>query len=74
LQDPEEKTGFLKSRAIRNIINKVWFKVTQRTKAEGIVLQGHYDPFPLVALAITLAAVSVSVGSNSHALLIAPTG
>jgi Domain of unknown function (DUF6532) len=58
LQNPDEKLGFLKGRIVRNIVNKVWFKVTQRSKAEAVGLQRYYDPFPLVSFAITFAAVS----------------
>jgi hypothetical protein len=48
----------MKSRAIQDIINKVWFKSASRSKADAILFRELYEPFPLVALALTLTAVS----------------
>jgi hypothetical protein len=49
--------GFMKSRTIQDIINKVWFKTSARSKADAIQLCEMYEKFPLVALALTLTAV-----------------
>jgi len=49
-----ERAGFLKNRAIQDIINHVWFK---SAKADAVLLPDHYQSFPLVALALLFTAV-----------------
>ena len=51
------RSGFMKSCAIQDIVNKVWFKNSPRSKANAIVLCEKYELFPLVALALVLAVV-----------------
>jgi hypothetical protein len=49
------KGGFLRNRAIQDIINTTWFK---SSNADAVVLKEAYKPFPQAALALVLTAVS----------------
>lgn len=48
-------TGIYKSNVIQLVINEILFK---KKEDEGIKWKEYYDPFPRVALALTLTAVS----------------
>ncbi|KAI9513430.1 hypothetical protein F5148DRAFT_1278804 [Russula earlei] len=61
-QQTTGRSSFLKSRAIQDIINKVWFQNSSKSKPDAIIFHDQYDPFPLVAIALTL---SVRTGSYS---------
>ncbi|KAI9459742.1 hypothetical protein F5148DRAFT_971358, partial [Russula earlei] len=53
--------GFLKSRAIQDIINKVWFRNSSKSKPDAIIFHDQYDPFPLVAIVLTLSAMECAL-------------
>lgn len=49
------KMGLYQNRIIQMLANKVYFK---NANDDGIVLEKMYSPFPIVGLALILAAVS----------------
>ncbi|KAI9455101.1 hypothetical protein F5148DRAFT_971137, partial [Russula earlei] len=53
--------GFLKSRAIQDIINKVWFRNSSKSKPDAVIFRNQYDPFPLVAIVLTLSALECAL-------------
>jgi hypothetical protein len=52
-----QKAGFMKSRAIQDVINRIWFRVSAKSQPDALVFRDQYEPFPLVAVALTLSAV-----------------
>jgi hypothetical protein len=69
--DDEPKSGFLRSRAIQAVINRVWFKST-KGKADAIALKESYKLFPRTAVALVLTAVCVLDFILAHPRLISP--
>ncbi|KAI9441939.1 hypothetical protein F5148DRAFT_953871, partial [Russula earlei] len=55
------RSGFLKSRAIQDIINKVWFRNSSKSKPDAVIFRDRYDPFPLVAIALTLSVMECAL-------------
>ncbi|KAI9511076.1 hypothetical protein F5148DRAFT_1147053 [Russula earlei] len=61
---PQQTTGrssFLKSRATQDIINKVWFQNSSKSKPDAIIFCDQYDPFLLVAIVLTLSAMECAL-------------
>ena len=57
-QTGEQVSDIYQAPIIQQIINRVYFKTADD---DGIVLSDTYSPFPMVGLALVLAAVSVFV-------------
>ncbi|KAI9511428.1 hypothetical protein F5148DRAFT_1280848 [Russula earlei] len=64
-QQTTGQSSFSKSHAIQDIINKVWFQNSSKSKPDTIIFHDQYDPFPLVAIVLTLP-VTFTVADYKH--------
>jgi hypothetical protein len=68
--DGKPRSGLMRSRAIQDVIDRVWFKSAKgKDKGDAIILKDLYKPFPLVAIGLVMTAV----GRLSHSPVVVLT-